>query len=92
MIVDLSHVVALPEHRRHGGPLPRPVHTTPLSAGVPIMENLTALCGLPRDGFRVFAAPVAFRGAASLPVRVFALVDGDKTPVSRRRPQLLAPH
>lgn len=54
--------------------LTRPVHTILLGAGIPILENLTSLCGLPRQGFRFFAAPVAVRGAASMPVRAFALV------------------
>jgi kynurenine formamidase len=52
----------------------RPAHTVLLGAGVPIVEHLTGLSALPRDGFRFFAAPPRIRGMATFPVRAFAVV------------------
>ena len=52
----------------------RPVHSALLAAGVPIVEHLTGLAALPREGFRFFAVPVAVRGMGSFPVRAFALL------------------
>jgi kynurenine formamidase len=54
--------------------LSRPAHTLLLRAGIPIVEHLTALDRLPRDGFRFFAVPPKFRGVGTFPVRAFALV------------------
>jgi kynurenine formamidase len=51
----------------------RPAHTTLLAAGIPIVEHLTALDGLPTSGFRFFAVPPAIAGGTSFPVRAFAL-------------------
>ncbi len=53
----------------------RPAHTRLLSAGIPIVEHLCGLDGLPRTSFRFTAAPPAISGAASFPVRAFAVVD-----------------
>ncbi|HXV90194.1 MAG TPA: cyclase family protein [Gemmatimonadales bacterium] len=52
----------------------RPAHTTLLAAGVPIVEHLCGLGGLPEAGFRFFAVPVRVRGLGSFPVRAFAIV------------------
>lgn len=52
----------------------RPVHTTLLAAGIPIVEHLCGLDRLPDTGFRFFAAPVRVRGLGSFPVRAFAVV------------------
>jgi kynurenine formamidase len=52
----------------------RPAHSVLLGAGVPIVEHLTGLSGLPREGFRFFAAPPRIRGMATFPVRAFGLV------------------
>lgn len=52
----------------------RPAHTVLLGAGIPIVEHLTALARLPRDGFRFFAVPPKVMGMGSFPVRAFALV------------------
>ena len=52
----------------------RPAHTTLLAAGVPIVEHLCGLDGLPEAGFRFFAVPVRVRGLGSFPVRAFAIV------------------
>jgi kynurenine formamidase len=51
----------------------RPVHTALLRAGIPIVEHLTKLDALPRDGFRFFAVPVKVRGMGTFPVRAFAI-------------------
>ena len=52
----------------------RPAHTILLAAGIPIVEHLTNLSTLPRDGFRFFAAPPAIEGGTSFPVRAFAIL------------------
>lgn len=53
----------------------RPVHTTLLGAGIPVVEHLRGLDQLPPSGFRFFAVPAPVRGAGSFPVRAFALVE-----------------
>jgi arylformamidase len=50
----------------------RPVHTRLLDAGVLIVERLTGLEALPREGFRFFATPPKIVRGASFPVRAFA--------------------
>ena len=50
----------------------RPVHTTLLGAGIPIVEHLTALDALPAAGFRFSAVPPKVRGMGTFPVRAFA--------------------
>lgn len=52
----------------------RPVHTTLLRAGIPIVEHLCNLERLPDEGFRFFAAPPRLVDVGSFPVRAFALV------------------
>ncbi len=52
----------------------RPAHTAILGAGVPLVEHLTGLGALPRDGWRFFAVPPRIRGMATFPVRAFALI------------------
>lgn len=52
----------------------RPVHTTLLRAGVPIVEHLTGLAGLPRDGFTFTAVPPKVEGMGTFTVRAHALV------------------
>jgi kynurenine formamidase len=52
----------------------RPAHTTLLGARVPIVEHLTGLEALPREGWRFFAAPPRVRGMGTFPVRAFAIV------------------
>ena len=53
----------------------RPAHTLLLGAGIPICEHLTGLEQLVGKGFRFFAAPPAWQGVASFPVRAFAIVE-----------------
>lgn len=53
----------------------RPVHTTLLGAGIPIVEHLCSLSGLPDTGFRFSAVPVMVSGMGSFPVRAYATLD-----------------
>ncbi|MEV6812921.1 cyclase family protein [Micromonospora sp. NPDC051296] len=53
----------------------RPAHSALLAAGIPIVEHLTGLDGLPPDGFRFTAAPPLVAGMGTFPVRAFAAVD-----------------
>ena len=50
----------------------RPVHTTLLGAGIPIVEHLCGLGQLPDSGFRFSAVAVKVKGCGSFPVRAFA--------------------
>jgi kynurenine formamidase len=54
----------------------RPVHSTLLSAGIPICEHLTGLQGLPVSGFRFSAVPVKVKGMGTFPVRAYATLEG----------------
>jgi arylformamidase len=53
----------------------RPVHSTLLGVGIPIVEHMTALDQLPAHGGRFFAVPVKVRAFGSFPVRAFAICD-----------------
>jgi kynurenine formamidase len=50
----------------------RPVHSTLLGAGVPIVEHLTGLAGVPDHGFRFSAVPAKVVGFGTWPVRAYA--------------------
>jgi kynurenine formamidase len=50
----------------------RPVHTTLLAAGIPVVEHLTDLEQLPATGFRFSAVPAPIRGMGTFPVRAYA--------------------
>jgi kynurenine formamidase len=50
----------------------RPVHSTLLGAGIPIVEHMCGLSALPDRGARFFAVPVKVKGMGSFPVRAFA--------------------
>jgi kynurenine formamidase len=52
----------------------RPVHTTLLGAGIPIVEHLCRLDSLPPAGFRFHAAPVKFEGVGTFPVRAYGVI------------------
>lgn len=52
----------------------RPVHTILLGAGIPIVEHLRGLEGLPRSGLRFSAVPVKVKGMGTFPVRAYARV------------------
>jgi arylformamidase len=53
----------------------RPAHSVLLGAGIPVVEHLAGLSGLPQSGWRFFAVPPLIRGMATFPVRAFAIVD-----------------
>lgn len=55
--------------------LARPVHSTLLGAGVPIVEHLRGLEQLPARGVRFFAVPAKVVGFGTWPVRAFAIVE-----------------
>jgi kynurenine formamidase len=50
----------------------RPVHTTLLRAGIPIVEHMTNLGTLPLRGFHFSAVPPKITGMGSFPVRAHA--------------------
>ena len=72
------------------GDLARPVHSTLLAAGVPIVEHMCNLSRLPERGFRFFAVPAKVAGFGSWPVRAFGhvLSSDDGLRLSRSRHQL----
>lgn len=47
-------------------------HSLLLAAGIPIVENLAELDGLPNEGFRFTAAPMRVHGIGTFPVRAWA--------------------
>ena len=51
----------------------RPVHTTVLGAGIPIVEHLCNLEAVPAAGSRFSAVPPKVRGIGTFPVRAFAM-------------------
>lgn len=53
----------------------RPVHSTLLGAGIPIVEHLCGLEGVPERGAKFFAVPVKVKGFGTFPVRAFAAVE-----------------
>jgi kynurenine formamidase len=54
----------------------RPIHTSLLGAGIPIVEHLCHLDQLLGRRFRFTAAPPAVVGMGTFPVRALAVVDG----------------
>jgi arylformamidase len=52
----------------------RPVHTTLLGAGIPIVEHMTGLGQLPAEGFRFSAVPPKVKGMGTFPVRAHAIL------------------
>jgi kynurenine formamidase len=54
--------------------LARPVHSTLLGAGVPIVEHMCNLGRLPEGDFKFFAVPAKVAGFGSWPVRAFGKV------------------
>ena len=52
----------------------RPVHSTLLASGIPIVEHLSGLEQLPGAGSRFFAVPPKVRGMGTFPVRAHALL------------------
>ncbi|MEO5837823.1 MAG: cyclase family protein [Acidimicrobiales bacterium] len=52
----------------------RPVHSTLLRAGIPIIEHMTNLAALPDTGFVLSAVPPKISGLGTFPVRAHARV------------------
>ena len=52
----------------------RPAHSLLLAAGIPVVEHLTGLGGLPDAGASFFAVPPRVRDFGTFPVRAFALL------------------
>jgi kynurenine formamidase len=51
----------------------RPAHTILLGHGILVLEHLTNLAALPSTGARLHAAPVAWHGIGTWPVRAYAV-------------------
>jgi arylformamidase len=70
--------------------LSRPVHSTLLGAGVPIVEHMCNLSHLPPQDFRFYAVPAKIAGFGTWPVRAFGhvLSPNDSLRLSGSRPQL----
>jgi kynurenine formamidase len=62
----------------HGGGR-RPAHSILLAAGIPVLEHLTGLAGVPVTGARLHAAPPRVRSFGTFPVRAYAVVPGPGT-------------
>lgn len=56
----------------------RPVHTTLLAAGIPVVEHLTRLASIPSMGARFSAVPVPVQGMGTFPVRAYATYPADE--------------
>lgn len=52
----------------------RPVHTTLLGAGIPIVEHMCGLAQVPDNGSMFFAVPAKVKGMGTFPVRAFAVI------------------
>jgi kynurenine formamidase len=53
----------------------RPAHTILLGGGIPIVEHMRNMDGLPHNGFKFFSIPAPVKGMGSFPVRAFAIID-----------------
>ena len=58
----------------------RPVHSTLLGGGVPIVEHLRGLDRVPASGFRFSAIPPKVRGMGTFPVRACAVIPNSAQP------------
>jgi kynurenine formamidase len=54
--------------------LSRPAHTKLLGAGVPVCEHMANLVAVPKEGGRLHAVPIAWKGGATFPVRAYVMV------------------
>lgn len=59
-----------------------PVHNVFLSKGLVLVENLTGLEALPRDGFLFCCLPLKIKNGDGSPVRAVALINEQSAPVS----------
>ena len=55
--------------------LARPAHTVLLGADIPVCEHMTNLAAAPRSGGWLHAAPIAWKGGATFPVRAYLIVE-----------------
>lgn len=55
----------------------RPAHTVLLGRGVLVLEHLTGLANVPATGARLHAAPPAWHGVGTWPVRAYAVIEED---------------
>jgi len=53
--------------------LARPAHTLLLGAGIPVCEHMANLAEVPATGGYLHAAPIAWAGGATFPVRAYVL-------------------
>ena len=53
----------------------RPAHTILLGAGIPVSEHMTNLASVESGGGRLHAAPIAWVGGATFPVRAYVVSD-----------------
>jgi arylformamidase len=65
----------------------RPVHSTLLAAGIPIVEHMCNLSRLPDRDFHFYAVPAKIVGFGSWPVRAFGhvLSSNNRLGIPRRR-------
>jgi arylformamidase len=52
----------------------RPAHSILLGSDIPIVEHMTGLGQLPKEGFRFFAVPPKVKAFGTFPVRCFAML------------------
>jgi kynurenine formamidase len=64
----------------------RPAHSILLAAGIPVVEHLTGLAGLPPTGARFTAAPPRVAAFGTFPVRAYAAVPPDARETADRPP------
>jgi kynurenine formamidase len=57
----------------------RPAHPMLLGRGVLVLEHLTGLANVPARGARLHAAPPAWHGVGTWPVRAYAVIEEDVT-------------
>jgi kynurenine formamidase len=62
----------------------RPIHTTLLRAGIPIVEHLTNLDQVPEAGFTFTAVPPKIEGAGTFTVRAYATLEAGGGPEELR--------
>lgn len=64
----------------------RPVHTTLLGAGIPVVEHLRGLDQLPISNFTFSAVPPKVKGMGTFPVRAYATLPAHEAPPAPANP------
>ena len=59
----------------HGQTRDYPTHQRLFRDGVPALENVAAMDGLPADGFSVTALPMKIKGGSGAPCRIVATIE-----------------